>query len=143
MVVTSQVTAKDLMQVKLITLHPKDKMDRVRQIFQQYCIHHIPILVAGRVVGIISKSDFLHLEGIARDSFDLFLKGKMFKLHPVEMYMKSDVVCCEVDTPLEKLLDLFLANAIHSVLVTEGDELLGIVTPHDIMKMVKRNIENG
>ena len=143
MVATKQITAKDLMQVKLITLHPKDKMDRVKQIFQQYSIRHIPVVVADQIVGIISKTDYLHMEGIARDSFDVFLKGKMFKLHPVEMYMKSDVVCCNKDTPLLKILELFLANAIHSVLVTEGDELLGIITPQDILKMVKNNLENG
>lgn len=140
--VNTQLTAKDLMKTKLITLHPKDKMERVKQVFQKYAIHHIPIVIGRQVTGIISKSDFLHIEGVARDSFDEFLKEKMFKLHPIEMYMKSEVVCCDKDTPLVRLLDLFLTNAIHSVLVTQKEELLGIVTPHDILKALRKDLEN-
>jgi acetoin utilization protein AcuB len=138
MVATKNYTAKDLMKTKLITLHPKDKMDRVKRIFEEYEFRHIPIVVANRVVGIISKSDYLRIEGIARDSFDAFLKDKMLNSHAVEKYMKHDVVCCDEETPLDMLLDLFIANAIHSVLVVEENSIKVIITPLDILKLMKK-----
>ncbi|GLR17194.1 CBS domain-containing protein [Portibacter lacus] len=141
MISNTKITAGDLMRSKLITLHPKDKLERVKQIFDDYSFRHIPIVVGGKVQGIISKSDFLHIEGTSRDSFDKFLNSKRFKMHTVDEYMKAEVVCCKLDTPLLNLTKLFLANEIHSVLVVDDEELVGIVTPQDILRWLHNEIE--
>lgn len=133
-------TVKDLMSENIISLHPKDKMSRVKEIFDRYEIHHIPILVDNNVVGIISRSDYLRIYGMADTSFDQFVTEKVLKLNPVEMYMLSEVVCCDTDTPIENVIDLFLANAIHSVLVVKEKKLLGIVTPSDLLRLLKEKM---
>ncbi|WP_235296430.1 CBS domain-containing protein [Portibacter marinus] len=140
MLMTTNLQAKDLMKTKVLTLHPKDRMERVKQIFDQYNIRHLPILVADRIVGIISKSDFLKVEGISRDSFDAFLTEKIMKLHHVEQYMTSQIICCDGETPLSKILDLFLCNEIHSLLVVEKGKLLGIITPQDILRVLRQEM---
>jgi CBS domain-containing protein len=143
MILPKKYVAKDIMTTKLLTLHPNDKMARVKEVFEEYSVRHIPILVSDRIVGIISKSDFLQMEGTARDSFDSFLKDKMLVTHPVEKYMRHEVVCCDKDTPLEKIVDLFLANAIRSVLVVEEGSLQGIITPNDILSLFKKLLQDG
>lgn len=143
MIMPKAYTAKDIMKTKLVTLHPKDKMERVKEVFEEFSIRHIPILVADQIVGIISQSDFLQIEGISRDSFDSFLKDKMLSTHPIEKYMRNNVVCCSEEAPLEKIVDLFLTNAIRSVLVVEEGKLQGIITPNDILELVKSLLQDG
>jgi CBS-domain-containing membrane protein len=47
------------MTSEVITLAPTDEMTHVKHIFDNHNIHHIPVTVNHRVVGIVSKSDFL------------------------------------------------------------------------------------
>ena len=131
------IKAKDLMRKRVLTLHPSDKMQRVKDIFDQYSIRHIPVMVSRQVVGILSKSDLLKIEGLSRDSFDAFLTEQIMKTHTVDQYMTRDVVCCDQETPMGKIVDLFLQNEIHSLLVIENNELVGIITPQDILRIVK------
>ena len=53
------ITVQDLMSTKLVTLHPKDKLERVKEIFDKYSVHHIPVVVNESIVGLVSKSDFI------------------------------------------------------------------------------------
>lgn len=140
MTVSKVITVKDLMKENIISLHPKDKMSRVGEIFDKYAIHHIPVLVNNTVVGIISKSDYLQIVGLADNSYDEFIKTKVLKIHTVEEYMKREVVCCHPDAPIPNVIELFLANEVHSVLVVDGVNLLGIITPSDLLRLLKEII---
>jgi CBS domain-containing protein len=128
---------RDLMSTKLVTLHPKDKMQRVKELFEAYNVHHIPIIVGDSIVGLISKSDFHQIKGISKNSYDEFIKDKIFKTHPIEDYMNNEVVCCDPETPISGVIDLFLVNEIHCVPVVEKGKLVGIITPVDLLKAMK------
>ncbi len=133
-------TANDLMSTKIISLHPKDKMQRVKEVFEAYNIHHIPIMVGNNIVGIISRSDYQQILGIANNSYQEFIKSKIFETHPIEEYMISEIICCDIDTPLESILDLFLANTIRCIPVVKEGKLEGIITPVDLLKRMKKMI---
>lgn len=137
---TMVLTAGDIMQKKVICLHPKDKMSSVKAIFDEYAIHHIPICVSEQVVGIISRSDFIKFEGLSMDSYDAFIKGKVMKTKAVEEFMIHEVVCCHKSAPLVNVIDLFLANEVHSVLVVNKTVLLGIITPSDLLRLLKEKL---
>lgn len=133
-------TVKDIMSTKLITLHPKDKMERVKEIFDAYAIHHIPIIINGDIIGLISKSDFLQIQGIAKNGYDEFIKSKIMQTEPVENYMHSEIVVCDPDTPLSSVLNLFLENEIRCIPVVQEGQLIGLVTPLDLLRNLKDKI---
>ena len=59
MMVNSRIA--DIMTTEVISIQPRDTMDKVDQIFETHSIHHIPVVESGRVVGMISKSDYYQI----------------------------------------------------------------------------------
>ena len=52
----------------LITVEAKDPLSRVRELFTEYPIHHIPVLEGNKLVGLISSTDLLRVGiGVHRD----------------------------------------------------------------------------
>jgi len=43
------ITVSEIMSTKVKTLHPKDKIQSAKDIFDQYDIHHIPVAVMGEL----------------------------------------------------------------------------------------------
>ena len=132
----SSLPLKEIMSRKLITLHPKDKMARVQEIFENFSIHHIPIVVSGDLVGIISKSDLDLLCNISKNNYDKFVQDKILKSETVDVYMKTEVYALTEDNTIGDAIEIFLANELHCLPVVEENEIIGMVTPYDILKFI-------
>jgi CBS domain-containing protein len=130
------IPLQDIMTKKLITLHPKDKMLRVKEIFEDFNIHHIPVVVAGDVVGIISKTDFNLLNHISDNSYDKFIQTKLFITHTVDEYMTTLVYCLTATNTVGDAIDIFLENKISCLPIIDGKKIIGIVTPFDVMRII-------
>ena len=138
----NNITIEKITSRNLKTLHPKDKLIRAKEIFQEYDIHHIPVHVMGDVRGIISLGDILFLEGIADNTFDDFLKNKKLQLATVDEIMTSRPYCADVDDLLSEVLELMIEKRVNALPVKENDELVGIVTSFDILTYFKNILNN-
>ena len=56
-----ETPVSQIMTTKLVTVESDSRLQKVRQIFEQHGFHHIPVMEFGKLVGIISKSDFFHM----------------------------------------------------------------------------------
>ncbi|MBT8234453.1 MAG: CBS domain-containing protein [Saprospiraceae bacterium] len=134
-------TVRDIMSTKLKTLHPKDKLRRAKDIFNEYHIHHIPVQVMKELRGIISLGDILYLEGVVTNSFDEFIKNKKLDTLDVEEVMTKKPYCIEASMPLTLALDVMINKRINALPVVENNnELVGIVTAFDMMKCLKSEL---
>ena len=122
---------------KLKTLHPKDKLIRAKEIFEEYDIHHIPVQVMGDIRGIVSLGDILFLEGFTNNSFDEFLKNKKLELMTIDEVMTARPYCANVDDLVSEVLELMTAKRVNALPVKENDELVGIITTFDILNYFK------
>jgi len=128
---------KDLMSQKLITLHPKDKLKRAKEIFDQYKIHHLPVEVMGDVRGIISLGDLLFLEGVVNSSFDEFIRSKQYSHMTVDEVMTSNPYCIDSDKSISEALDILIEKRINALPVKENDKLVGIITHRDLLEHLR------
>lgn len=135
---TDNITIDKITSRNLKTLHPKDKLIRAKEIFNEYDIHHIPVHVMGDIRGIISLGDILFLEGFTNNTFDEFLKNKKLQLATVDEVMTSHPYCADVDDLLSEVLDVMLDKRVNAMPVKENDELVGIVTSFDILNYFKK-----
>jgi len=134
------VPIKDIMSEKLLTLHPKDKLERSMQFFKEYEIHHIPVVVMNEVVGIVSQGDILFLKSLTEDRFDEFYQDNKINIMLVEEIMTANPICVEYGASLGRAVDLMTENRINALPVTEGKELRGLLTTHDILKHLSKNL---
>lgn len=132
------VPIKEIMSEKLLTLHPKDKLERCMQLFEEFQIHHIPVVVMNEVVGIISQGDILFLKSLTEDRFDEFYQDNKLNIMLVEEIMTANPICVDFEASLGEAVDLMTENRINALPVTEGKELRGLLTTHDILQHLSK-----
>jgi len=130
----------DIMSKSVKTLHPKDKIQSAKNMFDQYDIHHIPVTVLGEIRGIISLGDLLFLEGLSNNSFDQFLRTKKYQMSTVDEIMTSRPYCIESEALLSEAIDIMVEKRVNCLPVKENEELVGILTNYDLVKYLRNQI---
>lgn len=132
---------ESVMCEKLISAHPDMIISEINQIFKDKNIHHIPVLDENeKCVGVISKSDIFQLN----DKFTKFntINSKkenesFFKSILASEIMTKNVVSLHKNSTLSSAVDIFLENKVHSIVISDEGRCVGIITPIDILKLVK------
>ena len=123
------------MTKKLVTVQPRTVLQDIQQIFKQNDFHHLPVLDKGTLVGMISKSDLLKIvrmqhKSTPKNNTSITAKDLMtsypLTLDPEDsIWPGSRHFLSEINfTPYPLLRD---------------DELIGIVTVHDILSYAYSN----
>lgn len=137
MISTSLMTVGHLMTLNPITVNPGDNLLKVKDIFQTNNIHHIPVVGDRKVVGMVSKNDFLAVS----NAFPLFnqqkrdaYNDKLFASLLAEEIMTKQVAKVEADDPIEVAAGIFRENLFHALpVVNDKGHLIGIITTYDLL----------
>jgi acetoin utilization protein AcuB len=125
-----------IMTTKLITLTPDDKVEKAKEIFEAHPIHHLPVVRYKQIVGMVSKSDLLSfIHGFSTAQDGKYMENVRLKAWKVEDIMTKRLAKVEVTDSIRTVLDVFLLNKFHALPVMDGEDLAGIVTTHDIIKL--------
>jgi acetoin utilization protein AcuB len=117
-----------------LTIGPDTKLTDIYVIFEANSFHHIPVLDQGRLVGIISRTDFSQIEHVLTTnwsgnltpdtSFENFLARDIMTEYPMHL---------GPDDTIGLAADIVLTNKFHALPIIEDDLLVGIVTAHDLL----------
>ncbi len=122
------------MTTKLVTLHPKDTLMDVKKVFESHSLHHIPIVEYRKLVGIVSKGDLeyyeRHYDNVPYG--DILEKGRL-NAYDVGEVMTKGLATLGPEASIAEALELLKENVFHAIPIIEDDELVGIVTTHDII----------
>jgi len=133
-----------IMTTNVIFVAERDQLSRVRNIFDQHRIHHLPVVRSGEVVGIISKSDLLlFLKGAGKDSTEKIINESRLKNYTAETIMTKGVGKLEPSDRINVALDIFSKNLFRALPVVENHKLVGIVTPHNIIQALNDETSNA
>lgn len=103
------------------------------KMFREHKIHHLPVLAEGKLVGMVSKSDFLFFRhGFAKNEEKLEDEVRL------NNYTARDIMTKKLGKmePTEKInvaLEVFRENLFHAIPIVDGDTIVGIVTTFDII----------
>ncbi len=124
-----QVPLSDLMTGDLICLQPEDGLEKVDDIFDNYTIHHIPVVdEEQKLVGILSRIDFLK----ANHLFSLFNESLYHELTVADIMTEGVTTAGPGDT-IALALGIFQQNLIRALPIVEDEKLVGLVTTYDIL----------
>ena len=123
------VPVKEVMTKNVISIHINDSLNIVSKTFENHSFHHIPVLNHGKLAGILSTEDILRLLSVRAEYSE-----KDFKLIKVKDFMSSKVISIRSDDSVGLAADIFMTNDIHALPVVDQDELVGIITTHDLIK---------
>jgi CBS domain-containing protein len=129
-----ETPVSQIMSSRLVTVESDDRLQKIRQIFEEYGFHHIPVMDMGKLVGIISKADFYRVS----HTLSFTLNGREHVHCDDHVYTAKDIMTqypmqLDPDDTVGLAADIFLANRFHALPVVEGEDLVGIVTSHDLI----------
>lgn len=116
---------RQIMSTDLFTIHPEEALDRAISVMEWHGIRHMPVETRdGDFVGVVSMAALPPLLIRSRvDDTPL----------PVSAAMEPPPPTVHPDTGIDDALSLLLASQGHCLLVSAGDQLIGIVTERDFL----------
>jgi CBS domain-containing protein len=150
-------TARDVMQTGVVTVGAGRPLAELQEVLLRHKIHGAAVVEGGKLVGIVSRSDVvrqlkLEEERIAASAFYLeafdadeqrsddyarvleAAASRVAKLC-VRDLMVPDLITLPPDASIQQVAAVMLERRIHRVLVTEGDELRGIISSLDLVRL--------
>ena len=123
---------RDVMQNGIISVSPELALKDFEELLTGEDISGTPVTgTDGRLVGVASKTD------IVRALADEMSQREIFAPElTVEDIMTTEVVTVRPEAELSDVARLMIDGNLHRVIVTEGDEVLGIVTTFDLLASV-------
>lgn len=119
------------MTKKVITITPEDTVRDANRILQENRIHHLPVVVGGELVGLVSDTDIrqwiLKEQKVEEDGTVFRRTGTVSEL------MVREVVVVTPEDTIEDALLLLHRRRFGALPVVEGRRLVGIITRLDIL----------
>ena len=127
---------RDLMTKEVVTLLRNEQLSIADQVMALGRIRHLPVLgEEGELVGVVSRRDLLH--GALASVLGYGSKGRHTLMNTilVKEVMTSDPMVVAPDTSLGEAARIMSKNKIGCLPVTQGDELVGILTEGDFVAL--------
>lgn len=140
------LTAKDIMNTRLVTLGPDDTLRKAVSAFSKNKISGAPVVGPHkRLLGVISQSDLVRrVDQRAKGEEPAFYyEGDRIKLTqdapkmidtPVREVMTRITLVVDPEMPIDQVARLMLGKKIHRVLVAEDGALRGVISSLDLIR---------
>jgi len=127
---------RDIMTTSLVTVAPETSFGEVKSLFDKNDFHHLLVVNEEKtLLGIISLEDLwrttYHVSFVTTGQ--TFSKD-WYNNYQVRHMMTKDPMTIDPEDTLGLAADIFKANKFRALPVVDGDELIGIVTPYDLMQ---------
>lgn len=126
---------RDIMSVDPNYLNEKSNVTEVLQLINTEGYSHIPIVEAGKVQGVVSKSDLIkHLARFLMETSGKVYSQFLLEHFPVSTLMTKDPICVRETDDVDYAAELLLQGEFHGLFVlNESERLVGVVTSYDLL----------
>jgi CBS domain-containing protein len=116
---------QDVMTEEVYKVSPDTTADIALDIMRMRRVHHLVVTQDGRIVGLLSARDF---DGI---------KGRRAReRRSVADLMTRQVVTASAATSIQRAANVMRGHAIGSLVVVDGERIVGIVTAADLLDLI-------
>jgi len=138
----NNIKISEIMTTDLITVNRSTTMDKVKYIFQENSIHHVPVVNEDGVLeGMISEEELIllshHLTIFNLKREERF-NAKYLKTVYAHEVMKTKLVSLKPSHTVGMAADIFRENLFHALPILEDDRLVGILTTYDLINYAYR-----
>ncbi len=127
-----QLTAGEFMESRVETLPVTMKIEQVVQVFQESHHRGFPVVDGHKLVGIITESDLIRIR-----------QGRLGPDQPLGLIMSPRPITVRPSDTLNQVLYLLSHYQISRLPVIEHNQLVGIITRSDILRVESMRLEPG
>lgn len=130
---------RDLMSTDLVTLSAGETLDLAEEVMKLARIRHLPVTSGGRLVGLVTHRDLLRASVSVLAGIDDRTREEMMREIPVADIMNREVETISPDAQLSEAAITLLEHKWGCLpVVDEDQELVGILTEADFLKLIAR-----
>ena len=124
----------DIMQEKLITISAGDTLSTVEDIMTLGRVRHMPVVQAGRLVGVVSERDLLRASLSNLTDFGTEQRRAFLQVVEIARVMSKPPITVSADATVKAAARLMVEERIGCLPVLEGEELVGMLTETDVLR---------
>lgn len=130
----SRTRVRDIMPRKMVTISESDRLSTVEDIMTLGHVRHMPVVHAGKLVGVVSERDLLRASLSNLNEFGNEERRAFLQVVEIGRVMSTPPVVTALDTSVEDAARVMAERKIGCLPVVDGDELLGLITETDVLR---------
>jgi CBS domain-containing protein len=129
----------DIMETKLVTISANERLSTVDDIMTLGRVRHIPVVQAGRLVGVVSQRDLLRASLSAFSEHRDAERRAFLSVVEIARVMSTPPIVVTPEATIEQAAAIMASERIGCLPVLADDELVGMITETDILRWVARS----
>jgi len=138
-----QPRVRDIMAEKIVTISADDRLSTVEDIMTLGGVRHMPVVRAGRLVGVVSERDLLRASLSNLTAFGSEQRRAFLQAVEIKRVMSAPPVVIHPDATPEEAALMMAEKKIGCLPVIEDDELIGLVTETDVLRYFARGVDRA
>ena len=130
--------ARDIMQPHPVSATPETRLPHLIRVLQRRGFRHLPVVAAGKLVGIISDRDLKQAVASAAAVTEGRERSRLLDRLTAAEIMARSVVTISPTSGIDEAARLMATRRISALPVIEEDRLVGIVTETDVLGFLVR-----
>jgi CBS domain-containing protein len=132
--------AKDFMTRNVVTVGPEVTLEQLEALFRRHDFNAFPVVEGGRVLGVVTKFDFL--KAFIFTTKEVVPRYSDLMRRTVRDIMTIEAVHVQPDVPLTKVLERMIEMKARSFpVLDEGRNLAGMISREDLMRALRQSTE--
>jgi CBS domain-containing protein len=130
------LTVNDAMTRPVTVLSPEATVGELEELIERYDYNSFPVVEQGRLVGIVTKFDFLRNFIFTPDTvlphYDELMQRRVGEI------MRRQVATVDPELALTRVLQMMVDMTIKSFPVVSGSKVVGIISREDVIRALRR-----
>ncbi len=120
-----------------VTVHLGTPFSKVRGLFEEHGLHHLPVVSGRELIGMVSWSDLMRVSfGSAFGTDDRAVDATLDHTLSLEDIMTPNPTSIDANSSIRQAAEILGANTFHALPVVRGKELVGVVSSQDLLKFL-------
>jgi len=120
----------EVMSSPVVVMRPTEPVAHAKNLMLRHDIKRLVVMEHGNPVGIVSMKDLAEHLGRGTSAW----RRRPIDRIPIARVMNTDLVTASPGTDVSKAADMLLQHGISSLIITEGKQLVGILTKTDLAR---------
>lgn len=128
-----RVPVSQIMSTELITLDLSQSLYDAERLFKKHNIRHLPVVDGKKLIGVLSYSDLLKISYADLTENEENVSEVVYDMYTIQQVMAKVPISVEPETSIKEVAEVLADQSFHSIPITDGEELVGIVTTTDLL----------
>jgi len=125
---------RDIMQRKTVTISADDRLSTVEDIMTLGHVRHMPVVHAGKLVGVVSERDLLRASLSNLTEFGTEQRRAFLHVVEIKRVMSTPPIVIGPENTVEEAARVMAERQIGCLPVVDADTLVGMLTETDVLR---------